>query len=109
MSDKSLRNRTEGGPALPVSIVTVVFDTYFFTRLLVEKGRQCTIGRPYAIIVVNRGSTDESLPWLQAQPDVRVVWVPQGDAGHHILTNLFEVSMTHRQLPSAHSVRSWLA
>jgi hypothetical protein len=80
--DRSLGDRTEGAPLLPVSIVTVAFDTYFFTRLLVEKVREWTTDRPYEIIVVDRGSTDESLPWLKAQPDVRIVRVPQNGPGH---------------------------
>ncbi|MGA7905426.1 MAG: glycosyltransferase, partial [Terrimicrobiaceae bacterium] len=82
MSERSLGNRTEGAPSLPVSIVTVAFDTYFFTRLLVEKVRELTTDRPFEIIVVDRGSADESLPWLQAQPDVRIVSMPQSGPSH---------------------------
>jgi glycosyltransferase involved in cell wall biosynthesis len=57
----------------PVSIVTVSFDTYFYTRLLVEKVR-CFVGpRDYEIVVVDRGSRDGTGEWLRQQSDVRLV------------------------------------
>ena len=56
----------------PVSIITVARNGFFFTRLLVEKLREHTIGRPYEIIVVDRGSRDGTREWLRAQQDVRL-------------------------------------
>lgn len=55
-----------------VSIVTVTRDGYFFARLLVEKVREFVGPRVYEIIVVDRGSRDETRGWLCAQPDVRL-------------------------------------
>ena len=57
----------------PVSVVTVTFDGYFFTRLLVEKVREYIGPREYEIIVVDRGSRDGTREWLCAQPDVRMI------------------------------------
>ena len=57
----------------PVSIVTVSHDTFFFTRLLVEKVREFVGARSYEIIVVDRGSGDGTREWLAQQRDVRLV------------------------------------
>ena len=57
----------------PVSIVTVTFDTPFFIRLLVEKVREFIGAHAYEIIVVDRGSKDEALAWLNGQRDVRIL------------------------------------
>jgi CTP:molybdopterin cytidylyltransferase MocA len=66
----------------PVSVVTVTFDTYFFTRLLVEKVREHIGRREYEIIVVDRGSTDGTVEWMSAQPDVRLISMPQTSRAH---------------------------
>ena len=65
----------------PVSVVTVAYDTHFFVRLLVEKVREFA-GRDYEIILVDRGSRDGTLEWSGAQPDVRIVSVPQSGRDH---------------------------
>ncbi len=65
-----------------VSIVTVTFDTYFFTRLLVEKVREFIGPRDYEIIVVDRGSTDGTCEWMAAQKDVRLISMPQKVSAH---------------------------
>ncbi len=70
---------TKPGP--PVSIVTVACDTYFFVRLLVEKVREFA-GREYEIVLVDRGSRDGTLEWAAAQPEVRIVSVPQRGISH---------------------------
>jgi glycosyltransferase involved in cell wall biosynthesis len=57
----------------PVSIVTVTRGGFFFTRLLVNQVRKHTRGRHYEIVVVDRGSRDETRPWLKRQPDVRLL------------------------------------
>jgi len=57
----------------PVSVITVARNGYFFTRLLVEKVREHTVGRAYEILVVDRGSRDGSRQWLRAQPDVTLI------------------------------------
>ena len=57
----------------PVSIVTVSADGYFFIRLLVERVRALMAGRPYEIIVVDRGSRDGARAWLRAQSDIRLM------------------------------------
>ena len=57
-------------PLEPVTIITVARNGYFFTRLLVEKVREHTVGRAFEIIVVDRGSRDGSREWLKQQPDV---------------------------------------
>lgn len=57
----------------PVSIITVTRDGLFFSRLLVEKVREHTAGRPYEILVVDRGSRDGTRRWMRAQPDVRLL------------------------------------
>ena len=66
----------------PVSVVTVTYDTYFFVRLLVEKVREFTRERAFEIIVVDRGSRDGTLEWLEAQRDVRVLSIPQVSGSH---------------------------
>jgi len=68
--------------ARPVSIVTVTHDTFFFTRLLVEKVREFIGTRAYEIIVVDRGSNDGTREWLARQNDVRVVTVKPDRRGH---------------------------
>ena len=57
----------------PVTVITVARNGYFFTRLLVEKVREHTIGRPFEIIVVDRGSKDGSREWLRQQSDVNMM------------------------------------
>jgi hypothetical protein len=57
----------------PVSIVTVTREGYFFSRLLVERIRSLISDRPYEIIVVDRGSKDETRPWMSQQHDVRLI------------------------------------
>jgi glycosyltransferase involved in cell wall biosynthesis len=57
----------------PVSIVTVTFDTYFYTRLLVERVRNFIGSRDYEIVVVDRGSRDGTCEWLRRQSDVRLL------------------------------------
>ncbi len=66
----------------PVSVVTVAFDTFFFVRLLVEKVREFTSDRAYEIVLVDRGSRDGTLEWAYAQPDVRIVSIPQTNSTH---------------------------
>ena len=68
--------------ARPVSIVTVSYDTLFFTRLLVEKVREFIGSRPFEIIVVDRGSRDGTREWLAGQPDVRTLIVKPNRRGH---------------------------
>mgnify|MGYP001619822745 FL=1 len=67
----------------PVSIISVSFDTYFFTRLLVEKVREFVGHREYEIIVVDRGSTDGSREWLTEQPDVHLLTDRQWRRSRH--------------------------
>jgi glycosyltransferase involved in cell wall biosynthesis len=66
----------------PISIVTVSYDTHFFVRLLVEKVRETIGGRPYEVIVVDRGSRDGTREWLAQQPDVRVLTTKSTRRGH---------------------------
>ena len=67
----------------PVTIVTVSLNSYFFVRLLVEKVREFVGPRDYEIIVVDRGSQDETLDWVQSQPDVRVQYHKQWRMNQH--------------------------
>ena len=67
----------------PVSIVTVSHDTFFFVRLLVEKVREFVGGRPYEIIVVDRGSKDGTREWLGGQSDVRLLTEKPNRRRHH--------------------------
>jgi glycosyltransferase involved in cell wall biosynthesis len=67
----------------PISIVTVNFDSVFYIRLLVEKVREFTKDRPYEILVVDRGSTDGSREWLQAQADVTMLSKKQWRTSKH--------------------------
>src|SRR3954467_3418948 len=66
----------------PVSIVTVTYDTFFFTRLLVEKVREFIGDRSYEILVVDRGSRDGTREWLDTQNDVRVITTKPNRRGH---------------------------
>ena len=66
----------------PVSIVTVIYDGYFFARLLVEKVREFIGSRDYEIIAVDRGSRDGIREWMEAQPDVRVIRKRQWRSQH---------------------------
>jgi hypothetical protein len=72
----SLR-RPQAGTPNPVSIVTVTRDGLFFSRLLVERIRALMGVRKYEIIVVDRGSRDETCRWMRRQPDVRLIRFPQ--------------------------------
>jgi glycosyltransferase involved in cell wall biosynthesis len=65
-----------------VSIVTVSYDTLFFVRLLVEKVREWIGLRKYEIVVVDRGSRDGTLEWLDSQSDVRVLAAKPNRRGH---------------------------
>jgi glycosyltransferase involved in cell wall biosynthesis len=67
----------------PVSIVTVSYDTFFFTRLLVEKVREFVGDRAYELIAVDRGSRDGTREWLEAQRDVRLIVAKPSRRGHH--------------------------
>jgi glycosyltransferase involved in cell wall biosynthesis len=67
----------------PVSIITVSYDTYFFTRLLAEKVREHIGTRPFELIVVDRGSTCGSREWLTSQSDVRLIRVRQWRSNCH--------------------------
>ena len=60
----------------------MTFDTPFFMRLLVEKVREFIGRRDYEIIVVDRGSKDGALVWLNAQRDVRLLQPPLRSRGH---------------------------
>lgn len=71
------RKATASNGMNPVSIVTVTRDGIFFSRLLVERIRATAGGRPYEIIVVDRGSTDGTIEWMKKQPEVRLVRFPQ--------------------------------
>ena len=66
----------------PVSILTVSYDTFFFVRLLVGKVREMIGPRPYEIVVVDRGSRDGTVEWLNEQADVRVFTVKPERRGH---------------------------
>lgn len=66
----------------PVSVISVCRDGLFFVRLMVEKVREFTQDRPYEIIVVDRGSSAETLDWLRGQADVRLLTYPQRKQGH---------------------------
>ena len=68
--------------ARPVSIVTVSHDTFFFTRLLVEKVREFIGSRPFEIIVVDRGSRDGTREWLARQREVRMITTKRNRRGH---------------------------
>src|SRR3954462_14884829 len=68
--------------SVPVSIVTVSYNTYFFVRLLMEKVREMIGSRPYEVVVVDRGSRDQTRQWLALQPDVRVVTSKPNRRGH---------------------------
>jgi glycosyltransferase involved in cell wall biosynthesis len=68
--------------ARPVSIVTVSHDTFFFTRLLVEKVREFIGSRSFEIIAVDRGSGDGTREWLAQQREVRLVTAKPNRRGH---------------------------
>jgi hypothetical protein len=57
----------------PVSIVSVTRDGYFFSRLLVERIRAHIGVRAYEIIIVDRGSKDETRRWMSQQSDVTLI------------------------------------
>jgi len=62
--------------------VTVSYDTLFFVRLLVAKVREMIGLRPYEIVVVDRGSRDGTVEWLNKQPDVRILTAKPERRGH---------------------------
>ena len=68
--------------SLPVTIVTVSYDTLFFVRLLVEKVREFVGDRDYELIVVDRGSRDGTREWLSRQRDVRMLTTGKQKRGH---------------------------
>lgn len=77
-----LSSRPVAGPN-PVSIVTVTRDGYFFSRLLVERVRALIGERRYEIIVVDRGSRDQTCRWMRRQPDVRLIRYAQHKTDGH--------------------------
>src|SRR5579863_10420784 len=100
-----------------VSIVTVTCDSYFFTRLLVEKVREYVGPREYEILVVDRGSRDGTRQWLRAQPDVRLMirwsWLTRGH-GHGEAAEAGAVAARHERVvlidSDAHPVSAdWLS
>jgi hypothetical protein len=74
---------TSSPPPCPVTIVTVTRDSFFYTRLQVEKIREHIGARDYEIIVVDRGSRDGTLEWLRRQTDVRLIDYPQSLTFNH--------------------------
>ena len=56
-----------------VSIIILNKDLLFCTKQLIESIRQYTPKNSYEIIVVDNGSQDGSVKWLQQQKDVRLI------------------------------------
>ncbi len=82
----------------PVTILTVTFDDYFFSRLLVERVRAMVGQRPYEIIVVDRGSRDGTREWMGKQPDVRMITKRQWGRAHRH-GEAAETGARHAQYP----------
>lgn len=55
------------------SIIILSYETLACTRLCIESIRSFTAPGTYDIIVVDNASTDGSLAYLRAQPDVHLI------------------------------------
>ncbi|OGX68204.1 MAG: hypothetical protein A2189_01475 [Paenibacillus sp. RIFOXYA1_FULL_44_5] len=58
---------------MKTSIVIATFNKLDYTKQCIESIRQYTAAGSYEIIVVDNHSTDGSLDWLKAQPDIRFI------------------------------------
>lgn len=59
-----------------ISICIVSYQTYFWTRLAVERIRRNTPLVSYEILIADVSSKDETVSWLRQQPDVRLFELP---------------------------------
>lgn len=55
------------------SIVILSFNTFELTKLCIESIRRHTEKDTYEIIVVDNASKDNSVEWLERQPDIRLI------------------------------------
>jgi GT2 family glycosyltransferase len=56
-----------------VAIIILTWNGLSLTRRCLETLRALPAGAPFRIIVVDNGSTDGTLEWLRAQPDVELI------------------------------------
>jgi hypothetical protein len=61
------------GEKPPVSIVMLTWNGLDVTQNCLASIRERTTGVDYQLVVVDNGSTDGTLEWLRAQPDVRLI------------------------------------
>lgn len=76
-----LRSRPRRRAGL-VSIVMLSWNALEYTKMALESIRQYTAGE-YEIVIVDNGSQADTVAWLRAQPDIRVIFNPanRGYAG----------------------------
>ena len=55
------------------SIIILSYNTKAYTQMCIQSIRKFTPPGTYEIIIVDNASTDGSLPWLLAQPDIRLI------------------------------------
>ncbi|MBR4696044.1 MAG: glycosyltransferase, partial [Selenomonadaceae bacterium] len=55
------------------SIIILSYNTKEYTQMCIQSIRKHTDPGSYEIIVVDNASTDGSLNWLLAQPDIRLI------------------------------------
>jgi len=65
-----------------ISICILTYNVKFYNRLAVEQIRKLTNLVDYEILVYDNGSTDGSVEWLEAQPDV-TLFKGQGNEFRH--------------------------
>ncbi|WP_268624052.1 bifunctional glycosyltransferase family 2 protein/class I SAM-dependent methyltransferase [Paenibacillus alvei] len=61
------------------SIVILTHNKLDYTIQCIESIRRYTRPNTYEIIVVDNQSTDETVPWLSAQPDIRAIFNEQNE------------------------------
>lgn len=56
------------------SIVILTYNQLTYTKLCIESIRKYTLQGSYELIVVDNASTDGTVEWLRAQPDIRCIF-----------------------------------
>ncbi|MFB0846167.1 glycosyltransferase [Paenibacillus oleatilyticus] len=59
---------------MKTSIVIATYNKLEYTQLCIESIREYTSQHDYEIIVVDNGSTDETVSWLRSQSDIKAIF-----------------------------------
>ncbi|MEX2607377.1 MAG: glycosyltransferase [Kiritimatiellia bacterium] len=68
---------TSPQPEPPVTLLILTWNALDYTKACIESIREFDSGWPYEILVVDNGSTDGTVEWLQSQSDLKVLAQPE--------------------------------